>query len=130
MLAFPDLQPEMLNVSNYNSFEEVASILEGLDDDTILLFLSMNQAEDGVFMPLDDQFEFLKNHTNIPVYRASLGGVGKGLFGGKLIDYFGFGEAAAEMVIQILNGRSVDSIGLIKETPYYYTFDYELIKKY
>ncbi|MDN5306638.1 MAG: hypothetical protein PWP16_1 [Eubacteriaceae bacterium] len=72
MLAFPDLQPEILNVSNYNSFDEVASILEGLDDDTILLFLSMNQAEDGVFMPLDDQFEFLKNHTNIPVYRASL----------------------------------------------------------
>jgi diguanylate cyclase (GGDEF)-like protein len=129
MLAFPDLQPEILNISNY-SFDEVASILEGLGNDTILLFLSMNQAEDGVFMPLDDQFEFLKNHTNIPVYRASLGGVGKGLFGGKLIDYFGFGEAAAEMVIQILNGRSVDSIGLIKETPYYYTFDYELIKKY
>ncbi|WKY45793.1 EAL domain-containing protein [Eubacteriaceae bacterium ES2] len=129
MLAFSKLQPEILNVSNY-SFEEVATILEGRGNDTILLFLSMNQAEDGVYMPLDEQFEFLKNHTNIPVYRASLGGVGKGLFGGKLIDYYGFGEVAADKVIQIINGTPVDSIDLIKETPYYYTFDYELIKKY
>ncbi|WKY48816.1 ABC transporter substrate binding protein [Eubacteriaceae bacterium ES3] len=129
MLEFPDLQAELLNVSNYD-INEVAEMLDKLEDDTILLFLSMNQTKDGVYIALDDQIEFLKEHTNIPVYRASLGGVGQGLFGGKLIDYYGFGELGAKLVIEVLNGKSIDSIDLIRETPYYYTFDYELVKKY
>lgn len=81
-------------------------------------------------MNMTDEYAFIKKHTNIPVYNATFGGVGEGLMGGKLIDYEAFGRISGELVMKILDGTPVASIDLIEETPYYYTFDYELIKKF
>ncbi|WP_115028069.1 EAL domain-containing protein [Acetobacterium bakii] len=126
---YPNLIFSLLNASEY-SFNEFGLILEKLDNETILLFLSMNQDKTGEYLDLEKAFLFLREHTHIPVYRASIGGVGEGLMGGKLIDYEAFGRISGELVIKILNGTPVDSIDLIQETPYYYTFDYALIQKY
>lgn len=127
--AFSDLEFKVLNVSDY-SFEEFGQTLESLDNDVILLFLSMNQDDTGIFMSLNDQYRFLKEHTAVPVYRTSIGGIGEGIFGGKLIDYEAFGRTSGNLVMEILNGKSVETMSLIEETPYYYIFDYDLVKKF
>ncbi len=127
--AFPDLEFASLNSSDY-SFEELGKMLEALGNDTILIYQSMNEDKTSAYMNLSETFFFLKDHTRIPVYRASYGGVGKGLIGGKLIDYEGFGQRSAQLVIDVLNGQPIEQMALIEETPYYYIFDYELIQKY
>lgn len=127
--AFPDMEFSLLNVSEY-TFEEFATILESLNEDTILLFLSMSQDKTGTYMNMTDEYLFIKEHTNIPVYNATFGGVGEGLMGGKLIDYEAFGKISGELVMEILDGQPVESIDIIEETPYYYIFDYDLIKKF
>ncbi len=126
---FDGLESQVLNVSNY-TFEEFGTMLEGIDKDTILLFLSMNQDITKEYLDMDKQFQFIKEHTSVPVYRASIGGVGEGLIGGKMIDYEAFGTTAANLVLDIFAGKSIDSIPLIEETPYHYFFDYKIIKKY
>lgn len=126
---FADLEFSVLNVSDH-SFEAFGQILESLNNDVILLFLSMNQDQTGIYMNLTDQYKFLKDHTTIPVYRTSIGGIGQGIFGGKLIDYEAFGRTSGELVMDILNGKSVKTMPLIEETPYYYIFDYELINEF
>lgn len=126
---FKGLESQVLNVSN-STFEEFGTMLEGIDEDTILLFLSMNQDLSEEYLDLNKQFLFIQDHTNVPVYRASIGGVGAGLIGGKMIHYEEFGTIAANLVLEVFEGKSIDSMELIEETPYYYYFDYALIKKY
>lgn len=127
--AFPDMEFSLLNVSAY-TFEEFSTILETLNDDTILLFLSMSQDKTGTYMNMTDEYAFIKEHTNIPVYNATFGGVGEGLMGGKLIDYEAFGKISGDLVMEILGGKPIKSIDVIEETPYYYIFDYELINQF
>jgi diguanylate cyclase (GGDEF)-like protein len=127
--AFPIMKFEALNISEY-TFSEFGIILENVEQNTIILFLSMNQDHNGTYLELEDQFGFIREHTTLPVYRASVGGVGNGLLGGRMIDYNTMGVEAAETVHQILTTTSIDELELNKETPYYYIFDYKLIKKY
>jgi diguanylate cyclase (GGDEF)-like protein len=127
--AFPSLSFNTMNVSEY-TFDEFGKQLEDIGDDTIVLFQSMNQDNTGKYMEMEDQFEFLGKHMKVPVYRASVGGVGEGLLGGRMIDYKTMGVQAAETVYQILTGTPIDTIKLNEQTPYYYIFDYDLIEKY
>lgn len=127
--SFPNLKFDVLNVSDY-TFDTFGDRLEQVEEDTILLFLSMNQDITGEYMELEKEVLFIKEHTNVPVYRASIGGVGEGLIGGKMISYEAFGEISANLVMKIFSGTPIESMPLIKETPYYYLFDYNLIQKY
>lgn len=129
MNAFSDLDKIILNVSN-DSFAEFGKVLEKIDENTILLFLSMNQDNTNQFMEMQDQYHFIRNHTKVPVYRASIGGIGEGIFGGKMISYEAFGKIAANMVLDVFSETPINTIPLIEETPYYYFFDYKIIKKY
>ncbi len=129
MKEFPDLESIIHDISK-TTFEEFSHTLSNIKEGTIVLFLSMNEDNTGVYKDLNAQFEFIKNNSNVPVYRASVGGVGQGLIGGKMIDYKEFGKQAALTAISILKGNDVNSIDLIEETPYYYIFDYDLIEKY
>ncbi|WP_373484173.1 EAL domain-containing protein [Acetobacterium sp.] len=124
---FDEMEFRVLNVSDY-TFDEFGLALVELDHDVILLYLSMNQDKSGAVMNQNEQYQFLKNHTTIPIYRTSIGGIGKGIFGGKLIDYEAIGRTSGNLVMEILNGNSVATMSLFEETPYYYIFDYELIK--
>ena len=126
---FPELTFTTLNTPDY-SFAELGAELEQLGDETILLFLDMNPDKYGEYMEFEKAAAFLYQHTQIPVYRASVGGVGEGLMGGKMVDYQALGKTAAELVVDIFNGTPVESIALIAETPYYYIFDYALIQQY
>lgn len=129
MVEFPQLKGKILNVSQ-TTFESFATTLENLNDQSILLFLSMNQDQTERYLNLDQQIEYLREHTQVPVFRASVGGVGQGLLGGRMIDYEAFGKIAAEKVVQILQGTKISEMPLMENTPYHYIFDYKLIQKY
>ena len=126
---FPELSFTTLNTPDY-SFAELGAELEQLGDDTILLFLDMNPDKQGAYMDFEKAAAFLYQHTQIPVYRASVGGVGTGLMGGKMVDYQALGKTAAELVVKIFSGTPVETIAMIEETPYYYIFDYALLQHY
>jgi diguanylate cyclase (GGDEF)-like protein len=126
---FNELSFEHINSSEY-TFEELGNVLENVENDTILLYLSMFEDKAGRNITIDEAVEVLREHTKVPVYRASIGGVGKGLLGGMMVSYFDSGEIAAEMVMKILNGSPVESVKMVTESPNRYIFDYNIIKKY
>ena len=126
---FDELQFEHINASEY-TFKELESVLEAIGDDTILLYLSMFVDKTGTSITINEAVEILRDHTNVPVYRASIGGVGSGLLGGKMVSYLDSGEAAANMVMNILNGAVVESVDMVTESPNKYIFDYDIIEKY
>ncbi|MGF7143973.1 diguanylate cyclase (GGDEF)-like protein [Anaerotaenia torta] len=128
-LAFPDLEFTAFNASEC-TFEEFGKKLEALDNHCIILFQSMNQDGTGAYLELEEQFAFLRKHTKVPIYRASVGGIGDGLLGGWMIDYEEMGRAAAEMTCRVLSGTPIHTIALLEETPHYHIFDYDIIQKY
>lgn len=66
----------------------------------------------------------------MPVYRPSIGGVGDGILGGKMISYVESGKIAGDMVLQVLSGKPVNSIPLVAKSPNFYFFDYAIIEKF
>ncbi len=127
--VYKQLEFDDINTSNY-TFKELEGILENIDKDTILLYLTMFNDKTGQSITIDEAVDILREHTDIPIYRASIGGIGQGLLGGKLVSYKKMGEMAANMVLRILNGESIGSIDMVYDTPHIYFFDYNIIKKY
>ncbi|MDF2615004.1 MAG: diguanylate cyclase protein [Clostridia bacterium] len=126
---FKDLSFEHINTAYY-TFSELGSILQKIEKDTILLYLSMFQDKTGRVISIDEAVEIIKNNTNVPVYRASIGGVGEGLLGGKMVSYFEQGRLAAQIVMDVFGGKPIESIEMIKESSNQYVFDYNIIEKY
>jgi len=126
---FKDLKFDDINTSEY-TFEEFKKVLENVENDTIILYLSMFMDKTGRAITIDEAVDILREHTHVPVYRASIGGIGQGLLGGRMISYTKLGEKAAKMVLDILNGTPVENIEMVCDTPYKYVFDYNIIRKY
>lgn len=124
-----DIEYGHINASDY-TFEELEGILENIENDTILLYLSMYVDRTGAYIDIKDAVKMLKEHTHIPVYRAEVGGVGAGILGGKMVSYSESGRIAAKMVMEYLNGKPIESISMITKSPNSYVFDYNIIKKY
>nr|WP_312578185.1 ABC transporter substrate binding protein [Sedimentibacter sp.] len=126
---FKQLKFDDINVSQY-TFKELEEILEKIDKETILLYLTMFTDKTGQSISIDEAVDILREHTHVPVYRTSIGGIGQGLLGGKLVSYKKMGEISANMVLSILNGEPAGSIDMIYDTPHIYFFDYNIMKKY
>ena len=126
---FPALTFRVIQSSDY-TFPELAKELDAIGSDSIVLFMNANQDSQETHLDLDEQFAFVKEHCNVPVFRPSVGGVGNGMLGGKMIDYEEMGRIAAHKVLNVFLGNPIDQMELVEETPYYYYFDYELIKQF
>ena len=126
---FNDLKFEDITVSEY-TFMEVENILENIENDTILLYLSMLIDKTGRTISIDKAVDIVCEHTHVPIYGVSVIGIGKGILGGKMVDFFKLGEMAADMVLDILNGTPVETIEMVYDTPHNYVFDYNIIRKY
>lgn len=126
---FPMLKFEDINTS-LHTYEEVANMVEEISDDTILLYLSMYTDKQGTFISLNEGISLMVRHANVPIYRQSVGGIGQGILGGKMVSYIESGKIAGRMVYDILNGKQVKDIEVITKSPNQYIFDYDIIKKY
>ena len=125
--------------SNYNllgintsllTWQEFAAKLEALDRNSIVIYLDTFEDLQGSPHTIDESVKYITAHAPVPVYRTSIGGVGQGLLGGKMVSYEDSGRVAAETVVKILAGTDVASIPVstIGESDYY--FDYEVMKSF
>lgn len=126
---FPELKFEDINISQY-TFEEAAEQVGKLGNDTILLYLSMYTDKTGANMTIPEASRTLSKAARIPIFRAEVGGIGEGILGGKMVSYYDSGVKAAELLKKVYQGTLVKSIPVIYESPNYYIFDYNVLKKF
>lgn len=126
---FKQLSFEDINVSKY-SFQELESVFENIGDDTILLYLSMYTDKNGDTLTIPEAADILREHTQVPILRAEVGGVGQGILGGKMVSYLESGKLAAHMLLEVFGGTPIESLSIVTDSPYVYTFDYELLHEY
>ena len=126
---FPDYSFQYINTSMLYT-DELTQQLESIDQDSIVIFMDAFENADGSIYDVETSAAFIAEHCPVPVFRASIGGLGCGLAGGHYFDYEAAGEIAARTVIDILNGASADAMPVDYENVSHYAFDYDVLKKH
>ncbi len=126
---FPNIIFSGINSSNYSASEFKAE-LETIAPNTIVLYLSNFEDKNGNHYSISDSVKTITNYCSAPVYRTGLGGIGEGLVGGKVVSYIESGYKAASMVVDILNGKNINTIPVETQGESKYIFDYKVLKKF
>lgn len=126
---FNNLDFQDINVSNY-TFKEFEKMLSLFDKNTIVVYISMVKDKNNEVISNSDAVKMIAENINVPVYILSDLGIGSGIFGGKVISNFQQGKIAAEIVVDIIEGKPIANTPLNNDELNPYIFDYDLIKKY
>lgn len=126
---FPDYEFQYINTAILDT-DQLIQKLKSIRADSIVLYMDAFQNADGSIYDTESSAKFIAEHCPVPVFRASVGGLGLGLAGGHYFDYEAAGEKAANTVIDILNGASADTMPVNYENISHYAFDYNVLRKY
>jgi len=113
--------------------ETVAELVEKIKDipeKSIVIFLHFAEdVQKNQYLPskIINAFHF---HLAAPLYTAWHFPRANGVLGGKMINGIMQGEMAANMIIDILDGKSIDTIPIITNSPNCYIFNYEEMLKF
>jgi len=126
---YPDCSFTGIDTSEI-SHTEFGSRLDAIAGNSIIIYLDNYEDADGKQYGITDSVGFIVKHARVPVYRPSIGGVGEGLIGGKMVSYDDSGRVAAEMVVKILKGANVADIPVQTEGVSKYYFDENVLRKF
>lgn len=129
MQGFSNMGVRYIDASSLTR-SELASIVASAREDTIVFLLDANTDRQGNVYSLDDSVAHVTSSSNVPVYRASIGGVGNGIAGSAYLDPESDGRQAALMTIDVLNGSSPSSIPLVVDGTLGYVFDGQVLADY
>ncbi len=110
--------------------EELKSSLASLPSDAVVLHISFYKDKNGKVYSVREGNRLVADSSNLPVYTAWDFNLGTGVTGGMMVSGVLQGETAAKMALEILKGRSVDSIPVLLQSPNRYMFDYEQMKRF
>lgn len=126
---YPELTFSALKTSEYTRTELGKQIAQ-FTDDTILICLSAYFDKEGFYHSIPETAHFFYTHAKIPVYTKLFGSVGKGFLGGYLFDFIEAGRYSAQVIIEILDGKSMTEFPLKKDLPSHFYFDDEQMKHF
>lgn len=126
---FPDVVFEDINSSEY-TVDEVKELLNEIGNESVLFYFSMFEDKYGNTMEISEAVDIIVESTNVPIFRTGHGGVGDGIFGGKVVSYKTSGIIAADIMHQVLLGAPIDQFEVIQRSPNEYIFDYDLIERF
>lgn len=123
---FPNLKYEYLTNYTLPGLQEKLTTLKPND---IVLLLLFTQDINGYTYSFDKTLEQLTPHCNVPMYGVWDFYLGKGIVGGSILSGRSQGNMAANIAIDILNGKSLDDIP-INNGPTNFMFDYKVLKEH
>ena len=112
------------------TFDQARTAIRNVDGDQMLFYLSMFEDSAGDTMTIDEAVRLIVDAAQVPVFRMSIGGVGQGVLGGKMVSYHEQGRMAAELGLMILSGRPVGDIGMVSESPNRYVLNWQVFQRY
>ncbi len=127
--AFPDMTFSIINFSEY-SLDRFKLWLQNIKPNQIPIYMTMMVDEEGNVYSMDEAIDLLVQYASVPVYRPTIGGVGKGLLGGYMKSYEKQGRIAAKVAVSIISGEVMPKDSLISERPNQYVIDYNVMKRF
>lgn len=126
---YPDLEFEEINASELTT-SRLQSAISKVDDKTILIYISMTEDASGKQYTSLQGVRMATSYAKVPVYRMVEAGIGDGLLGGNVVSMYKSGEIAAQIVMDILNGRDSGEINVVRDSPNIYCVDETVMRKF
>ncbi len=104
--------------------------LSDIEEESSVLLLSAYQDINNKTFLFNESLKQIKEKLSVPIFHLWYHGLGEGILGGKIISHYEQSKVAANIVLQILNGKPVEQIKVVNLSPNQYTFDYIELKKY
>jgi len=112
------------------TWNELSSRLEKLDRKSSVLLLSAYSDSDNLTKDFYESLELIKSSLSVPIYHLWYHGLGDGIIGGKLISHYEQARTAAQIAIEVVQGRDISSFPVIEESPNLYFFDYRELQRF
>jgi two-component system cell cycle sensor histidine kinase/response regulator CckA len=111
--------------------KDIDSVLSTLSPESALFLLGQPKHADSSepLSPVDDAI-MISTISPVPVYTLWDFHMNTGVLGGQVLTGFDQGKAAANMAVEILNGKSADHIPVMMESPASTIFDYNTMKRF
>lgn len=119
---FPEWQFNVIDLSQL-SFNEYADSLKKIDSETPVLLLSAFCDKNKETIHFKRSIRILKTHLKAPLFHLWEHGIGKGILGGQVISHFNQAKQAASIALDVLNGRNIESIKVIDDSPNIIMYD-------
>ncbi len=110
--------------------EAIRADVPNLPPESIVLLMSTLRDAQGNLISFEDSARLVSEAAPVPVYGFWDFFLGHGIVGGKLVNGFSQGTAAAEMALRVLHGTHVASIPIVMESPNRYMFDYRQLARF
>ncbi len=118
-----------LSLAEY-TLDELATKLSTLPNDTIILLLHHFKDKNGDNFTVQESTSVLASRSSVPLFVLSDIRIGLGPLGGSVVSGYHHGEAAANMAIEVLKGRSIATMPVMLESPNRFMFDYNAMKRF
>lgn len=110
------------------STQDLASLISGYGDETILIHSLLTRDGSGRQYSLAEAARFISRNAHIPVWRTVDGGIGGGVLGGCVASMRRSGELAGQMVSEVLRGRRLPALTV--KSPSVYRIDEKVMQEY
>ena len=104
--------------------------VKNLDKDTVILYIHLIKDETGKIFNFKNGLIELDNSTDAPIYGLWDFYLNHGIIGGFLTNGYGQGRDASALAKEILNGKAVSEMKIIKKGSNRYIFDHKKLEEY
>lgn len=126
---YPELEFSEINPSRLST-AELRSAFTHLEENTILIFVTMTEDKTGKQYTSREAIEMVTSYAPVPTFRMVEGGIGWGVLGGNVVSMERSGQIAAEIAMKVINGRDMSKIEVIQDSPNVYCIDESVMTKF
>lgn len=126
---YPQLHFSEINASQKTT-EELKTALKEISKDSILIYVVMTEDASGKQYTNTESVHLIAESASVPAIRMVEGGIGEGLLGGNVVSMYKSGELAAQIAMDIIKGKDIGEIDVVKDSPNIYCLDEQVMKKY
>lgn len=127
---YPDLEFTELNTSELTE-TKLKFELSHLPENTILIYVVMTEDANGRNYTNKEAIELIAQYSTVPAFRMVEGGIGYGVLGGNIVSMEQSGKIAAEIAVDIINGkRNTEEVSVIVDSPNIYCIDESVMLKF
>lgn len=110
--------------------EQTIAQIEQLQQNQIALILSYTVEKTGRTFSQGDIAKLLSRKSRVPIFATHREQLGNGVIGGLMLSGEGQGERVAGLAIQVLGGKSADSLRVLTKNLAQPMLDWQQLKKY
>jgi signal transduction histidine kinase len=112
------------------SLEAMATKLAALPDGTIVLLVAFLRDTDGRNLSTPEALQRLAKSSRVPIYGLGSPLMGKGIVGGRLVDFESHGTRAGELAVRLLRGEKLGPADIVTQNTNTYMFDWRQLRRW